>query len=164
MLKLSIKERREQFLFLTGIFLFTVALLGFGLFHDFSNEKTISKEELTYRISQDAEFENAVKVQRATVDTAYKEIINFDPAVKAVFLENDIKYSLQSIRSNYDRNAFDPRYKTFLQISLIYNTLFFNRCELKGNINDIGNLKKSLEDCKLSTRQLKETIGNQSNH
>jgi hypothetical protein len=142
MIKLSIKERREQFLFLAAIFLFTVSLLGFGLFHDSGDEKAISKQELTDKLSQDAEFENAVRVQRATIDTAYRQIINFDPAVKAVFLENDINYTLGSIKSNYDRKAFDPRYKTFLQISLLYNALFFNRRELKGNINDIENLKK----------------------
>ena len=164
MIKLSVKERREQFLFLGGIFLFTVSLLGFGLFHDFGDSKTISKGDLTDKLARDAEFEELVNVQRATIDTAYKQIVHFDPAVKAVFLENDIRYSLGSIRSNYDRQAFDPRYKTFLQVSLLYNTFFFNRRELKGNLNDIDNLRKSLEDCKLSTRQLKESIGTQGNH
>ena len=164
MIKLSVKERREQFVFLLGIFLFTISLLGFGLLHNFGDENSFSKQELTEKLSQDVGFENVVRVQRATIDTAYKQIVNFDPAIKAVFLENDIKYSLGSIKSNYDRKAFDPRYKTFLQVSLLYNTLFFNRRELKGNINDIDNLKKSLEDCKLSTRQLKETLGNRSNN
>ena len=164
MIKLSIKQRTEQFVFLLGIFLFTVSVLGCGLFHDSGREKAVSKQDLTDKLSQDAEYENAVKVQRATIDTAYKQIINFDPAVNAVFLENDIKYSLGSIKSNYDRKAFDPRYKTFLQVSLLYNSLFFNRRELKGNFNDIENIKKSLENCNLSTRQLKESLGNSSNH
>ena len=162
MIKLSIKERRDQFLLLIAIFLFTVSLIGFGLFHDFGTDRTFSKQDLTEKLAQDAEFESTVKIQRATVDTAYKQIMNFDPAVKAAFLENDIKYSLGSIKSNYDRKAFDPRYKSFLQLSLLYNSLFFNRRELKGNNNDIENLKKSLDDCKLSTRQLKESIGNRA--
>lgn len=164
MIKLSLKERREQFLLLTGIFLLTVSLLGFGLFHDGGNTRPLSKKELTNKLSQDASFEQSVKVQRATIDTAYKQINSFDPAVKAVFLENDIKYQLGSIKSNYDRQAFDPRYKTYLQVYLLYNSLFFNKRELKGNINDIDHLKKSLEDCRLSTRQLQQTIGSQSNH
>jgi len=164
MVKLSVKDRREQFLFLTGIFLLTVSLLGFGLFHDFSSRKSISKKDLRDRLLQDEAFEQQVKVQRATIDSTYKQIVSFDPAVKAVFLENDIRYSLSAIRSNYDRQAFDLRYKTFLQVSLLYNSFFFNRRELRGNVNDIENLKKALEDCKLSTRQLKESIGFQGNH
>ena len=164
MIKLSTKERRDQFVFLTGIFLFTVSLLGFGFFHGAEDGNVVSKQSLTDKLAQDAEFEEAVRVQRATIDTAYKQIISFDPAVKAVFLENDIKYSLGSIKSNYDSKAFDPRYKTFLQVSLLYNTLFFNKRELMGNLNDIENLKRSLDECNLSNRQLKESLGSQRNH
>jgi len=159
--KLSIKERREQFVFLLGIFLFTISLLGYGLFHDYGDTRSISKEDLTEQLAQDAEFEAVVKEQRATVDTTYKHIIAFDPGVQADFLENDIKNSLGSIKSNYNRRAFDLRYKTFLQTSQLYNDLFFNRRELKGNHSDLERLNKSLEDCKLSTRQLRETIGSQ---
>ena len=164
MIKQSIKERRELFLLLTGVFLFTVSLLGFGLFHDFEDGAGVSKQDLTNKLSQDEAFERTVDVQRATIDTAYKEISNFDPDVKAVFLESDIRYTLSAIKSNYDRQAFDPRDKTFLQVSQLYNALFFNRRELRGNVNDIDHLRKSLEDCQLSTRQLKTSIGNQGTH
>lgn len=161
MIKLSIKERREQFLFFIGIFLFTMALLGFGLFHDFGDERMVSKQDLAEKLSQDADFESTVKEQRATVDSTYKQIITFDPGVQAVFLENDIKNSLASIKSVYERKAYDQRYKSFLEASQLYNDLFYNRRELKGNNSDIDKLSKSLEDCKLSTRQLRQTIGNQ---
>lgn len=164
MIKLSVKDRQEQFLFLIGIFLVSIGLLGFGFFYDSGEQQKISKEVLMESLSKDMEFEETVKVQRATIDTAYKQIVTFDPNVKAAFLENDIKNTLSSIKSNYDRKAFDLRYKSFLQVSNLYDMLFFNRRELKGNNNDLGNLKKSLEDCKLSVRQLKETLGNQSRH
>lgn len=164
MVKISVKDRQEQFLFLIGIFLVCMGLLGFGFFYDSGEQQKISKEVLMESLSQDMEFEETVKVQRATIDTAYKEIIVFDPNVRAAFLDNDIKNTLSSIKSNYDRKAFDLRYKSFLQVSTLYNMLFFNRRELKGNNNDLENLKKSLEDCKLSVRQLKETLGNQSRH
>jgi len=144
-----------------AIFLFTVSLIGFGFFHDFGSGNSISKHDLTEKLAMDAAFEETAYLQLASVDSVYKQIMDFNPTVKAAFLENDIKYSLGSIKSNYDRNATDLRYKSFLQVSLLYNSLFFNRRELHGNINDIENLKKLLEDCKLSTRQLKESIGRQ---
>lgn len=162
MIKLSIKERREQFLFFIGIFLFTTTLLSFGLFHDYGDGRVVSKQDLSDKLTQDAEFEAVVKEQRATIDTTYKQIITFDPGVQAVFLENDIKNSLNSIKSIYERKAYDHRYKTFLQASQLYNDLFYNRRELKGNNNDLERLNKSLEDCKLSTRQLRQTIGSQN--
>ncbi|NQX40078.1 hypothetical protein SAMN05421820_106486 [Pedobacter steynii] len=161
MIKLSIKERREQFLFFIGIFLFTAILLSFGLFHDYGDGRMVSKQDLADKLSQNAEFEETVRDQRATVDTTYKQIIKFDPGVQAVFLENDIKNSLSSIKSNYERRASDLRYKTFLQASQLYNDLFYDRRELKGNNNDMEGLNNSLKDCKLSTNQLKQTMGNQ---
>ncbi|SEB17885.1 type VI secretion system transmembrane protein TssO [Pedobacter hartonius] len=160
--KLSVKERREQFIFLLGIFLLTIGLLGYGLFHDFDDAQSVSKEELTEQLSQDAEFEALVNEQRATIDSTYKHIMEFDPGVQADFLENDIRNSLGSIQSNYNRRAFDLRYKTFLQTAQLYNDLFYNRRELKGNLSDLEKLNKSLEDCKLSTRQLRETLGSQT--
>lgn len=161
MIKLSIKERREQFLFFIGIFLFTTALLSYGLFHDYGDGRLVSKADLAEKLSQNADFESTVTEQRATIDTTYKQIIRFDPGVQAVFLENDIKNSLGSIKSNYDRKAYDLRYKTFLQTSQLYSDLFYDRRELKGNIADLNGIKKLLEDCNLSTRQLKQTIGSQ---
>lgn len=162
MIKLSIKERREQFLFFIGIFLFTITLLSYGLFHDFGDGRLVSKQDLAEQLSQNADFEEAVKDQRSTVDTTYKQIMNFDPGVQAVFLENDIKNSLASIKSIYQRKAADARYKSFLQVSQLYSDLFYDRRELKGNNTDIERLSKSLEDCKLSNRQLKQTIGSQN--
>jgi len=162
MIKLSIKERREQFLFFIGIFLFTITLLSYGLFHDFGDGRLVSKHDLAEQLSKNAEFEDDVKDQRDIVDTTYKQIMNFDPGVQAVFLENDIKNSLASIKSIYQRKASDARYKSFLQVSQLYSDLFYDRRELKGNNTDIEQLSKSLEDCKLSNRQLKQTIGSQN--
>lgn len=161
MIKLSIKERREQFLFFIGIFLFTTALLSFGLFHDYGNNRAVNKQDLAAQLAQDGDFEATVTEQRAAVDTTFKQIMKFDPSVQAVFLENDIKSNLVSIKSIYERKSYDPRYKVFLQSSQLYTALFYDRRELKGNNNDIEIASKSLEDCKLSTRQLRQTIGNQ---
>jgi hypothetical protein len=163
MIKLSIKERRDHFLFFIGIFLFTTALLSFGLFYDYERGRVVSKQDLADKLEQNAVFEATVKEQRATIDTTYKDIMTFDPGVQAVFLENDIKNSMASIKSNYERKAYDLRYKTFLQASQLYSDLFYNRRELKGNNKDTDRLSKSLEDCKLSTRQLRQTIGSQPN-
>jgi len=162
MIKLSVKERREQFIFFTGIFLFTVCMLSFVLFHDYGEDRVLSTHELREKLSQDNEFERTVQDQRPTVDSTYQQIMKFDPGVQAVFLENDIRNELGSIKSAYQRKAYDQRYKTFLQTSLLYNNLFYNRRELKGNNRDLERLSKSLQDCKLSTSQLRQTIGNQN--
>jgi len=155
MVKQSIHERRERFLLLLGTFLVTVGIIGTGIFYGSIKEGNTSASELKLKLAQDAEFEAAVNQQRKTVDSTFKQITDFDPTVNAVFLTNDIKYSLNAIRTNYDRNAFNPHYKIFLHTALLYEVLLFNRRELKGNTADLEGLKKSLEDCKLSSNEFK---------
>ncbi|HWW41001.1 type VI secretion system transmembrane protein TssO [Pedobacter sp.] len=162
MIKLSIRERREQFLFFIGIFVFTTGLLSYGIFHDYGDGRMVSKQDLADQLSRNADFEETIRDQRPTIDSTYKQIMRFDPGVQAVFLESDIKNSLGSIKAAYQRRASDQRYKTFLQASQLYNDLFYDRRELKGNRTDLDRLNKSLEDCKLSTRQLRQTLGSQN--
>ncbi|GGI27601.1 type VI secretion system transmembrane protein TssO [Pedobacter mendelii] len=158
MIKLSIKERREQFLFFTALFIFTLGLLSFGIFYSSTSRYEISKQALELKIAQDEAYEDMVKETMPTIDTTYKQIVRFDPNVQAVFLKSDILNSLGSIKAAYDRKASDSRYKTFVQTAQLYNILFYDKQELKGNLRDVDQLKKSLDDCVISRRQLQQTL------
>ncbi|WP_316804312.1 type VI secretion system transmembrane protein TssO [Pedobacter nototheniae] len=161
MIKLSLKERREQFLFFTGLFVLAVGLLGFGIFYSPKSPYQISKTELELKISENEAFEDMVKETMPTIDTTYKQIIRFDPNVQAVFLKSDIQNSLNSIKSAYERKASDSRYKTFIQTSQLYDILFYDKQEMKGNLRDIEGLKRNLDDCVISRRQLQQTMSTQ---
>ncbi len=162
MIKLKVKERREQFLLLMGIFLVTVTVLGTCFFYGSSKDATTSKDTFTGRLSADEDFEKAVQEQRPAIDSVYQHILLFDPNVNAVFIKNDILYSLEGIRNSYRNLAPDPRHRTFQQIAALYSILFNNKRELEGNKKDIEGLNNSLEDCKRSSRQLKESLTRQN--
>ncbi len=119
MIKLSIKERREQFLFFIALFVFTVGLLSFGIFYSDKSRYEISKEELEVKISENETFENMVKETSPTIDTTYKQITSYNPNVQAVFLKNDIQNSLGSIRAAFDRKASDQRNKIFVKAATL---------------------------------------------
>ncbi len=158
MIKLSIKERREQFGFLIALFVITVGLLSLGIFYSSKPRYEITKEALQEKLKENEAFEEMARETMPTIDTSYKQIISFDPNVQAVFLKNDILNSLSSIKAAYDRKASDSRYKTFVQTSQLYNILFYDKQELKGNLNDIDQLKQSLDDCIISRRQLQQNM------
>jgi len=158
MIKLSIKERREQFQFLLALFIATVFLLCFGIFYTAKSRHEISKTELEEKVRQDQEFEDMVKSTRPTIDSTYKQIIRFDPNVQASFLKNDIQMAIGAIKSAYERKAFDSRYKTFIHTSQLYNILFYDRLEQKGNLADVERVKKNFDDCVISRRQLQQTL------
>lgn len=158
MIKLSLKERREQFLFFTALFLFTLSSLGFGIFYSAKSRYEISKNELEVKISENLAFEEMVRETMPAIDSSYKQIVRFDPNVQAVFLRSDIQNQLNSIKAAYERRAADSRYKTFIQTSQLYDLLFYDKQELKGNLRDVESLKRNLDDCVISRRQLQQTM------
>lgn len=161
MIKLSLKERREQFLFFMALFVFTVGVLSFCIFYSSKSRYEISKTELEVKINENEAFEDMVKETIPAIDSSYKQIVRFDPNVQAVFLRSDIQNQLNSIKSAYERKAADSRYKTFIQTSQLYDILFYDKQELKGNLRDVEGLKRSLDDCVISRRQLQQTMSNQ---
>jgi hypothetical protein len=158
MMKFSIKEKREKFLFFLALFLFTGAILCTAIFYNYGDSSNISKDELTKRIQEEDRFEAVVAEAQPTIDTTYTRIVKFNPNVQALFLENDIKNSIAAIRSYYNSRPYDSRYKFFIYASKIHENLFYDKRELRGNYNDMARLNKLLDDCKLSSRQLQQSM------
>lgn len=158
MVKLSLAEKREQFLILLGLFIFATAILASVLFYTESNQFIISKEDLANRIKDDQNFETASAQAISYVDSAANQINKFDPTIQAVFIENDIKKILRDINAVYVRNDFDNRYSIFAQGALLYDNYFVDKRELKGNLSDIERIQKSLDDCLVNRRQIQQSM------
>ncbi|GAB2700490.1 hypothetical protein GCM10027037_26610 [Mucilaginibacter koreensis] len=158
-MKFTLKERRERFLFFLGLFLLAAGVLCTAIFYNYGDGAAISKEEFAKRIQDEEQFEATVAEAQPAIDTTYARIVKFNPNVQALFLENDIKNSLGAIKSYYNRKPYDNRYKCFIYASKLYENLFYDRRELRGNYNDISHINKLLDDCKLSTRQLQQSLG-----
>lgn len=159
MQKLSIKERREQFIFLLLLSVVSIGLLGFVLF---SNSAALGgaevKRKLAKKMKEEAQFEAVAEETKPTIDSTFKKIMQYDPAVQAMFLEADIQNAIGAIRAAYQRRAYDNRYKCFWQQARFFEILFSDKKELRGNYKDIDNYNKSLDDCKLSRRGLQDAI------
>lgn len=163
MMKFSLKERRERFLFFLGLFLLTAGMLSVAIFYNYANQSDISKADFAKRVQDENNFEAAVAQAQPTIDTTYSRIVKFNPNVQAVFLENDIRNALAAIRSYYNGHPYDSRYKCFIYASKIHESLFYDKRELRGNYNDISRINKLLDDCRMSSRQLQQSLGAQHN-
>ena len=161
MMKFSIKERQEKFFFFLGIFLLTASVLCTAIFYNYQNGSAVSKAEFQKRLQEEDRFEATVAEVQPNVDTTYSRIVKFNPNVQAIFLENDIKNSITAIRTYYNSRSYDSRYKIFIYASTIPNSLFYDKRELRGNYGDISSINKLLDDCKLSSRQLQQNLGNE---
>jgi hypothetical protein len=141
------------------MFLITSSILCTAIFYNYDDGGTISKDEFSKRIADEEYFESRVTEALPTIDTTYAHIAKFNPNVQALFLENDIRNSIGAIKSYYNRRSYDNRYKCFIHASKLFENLFYDKRELTGNYSDINRLNKLLDDCKLSTRQLQQSIG-----
>lgn len=160
MAHLSIKERQEQFIFLLILTILTVSLLSWLLFGARDLRTGAMKEKLAQRMLEEQQFAGVVEEVQPTVDSTYKRIMEFDPAVTALFLESDILNAIGSIRAAYQRKAHDLKYKTFSQEAQLLEILFYDKKELRGNYRNIRKLEQDLDQCKLSQRGLQEAILN----
>ncbi|WPU97489.1 type VI secretion system transmembrane protein TssO [Mucilaginibacter sp. cycad4] len=158
MLKFSLKERREKFLFFTGMFLVTSVILCVAIFYNYGSEGLVSKSEFAKKVTEEEQFESLVTEALPTVDTTYHKIVKFNPNVQAVFLENDISGSIGAVKSYYNRRPYDARYKCFIHASKLLQALFYDKRELTGNYNDIRNIKGSVDDCHIAQRQLQQNM------
>lgn len=162
MMKFSLKERREKFLFFLGLFLVAAGILCVAIFYNYGNSTDISKADFAKRVQEEDYFESAVEQASPTIDTTYARIVKFNPNVQAVFLENDIRNALIAIRSYYNGHPYDSRYKCFIYASKIHEALFYDKRELRGNYNDISRLSKLVDNCQLSSQQLQQGLNSQS--
>ncbi|WP_343302950.1 type VI secretion system TssO [Chitinophaga niabensis] len=160
MAHLSIKERQEQFIFLLILTIVTVALLCWLLFGARDLRTGAMKEKLAQRMLDEQQFTRLVDEVKPTVDSTYKRIMDFDPAVTALFLESDILNAIASVRAAYQKKAHDGKYKTFNQEAQLLEILFYDKKELRGNYRNIRKLGEDLDQCKLSQRGIQEAILN----
>jgi hypothetical protein len=162
MAHLSIKERQEQFIFLVLLSIVTIALLSWLLFDGNELRTGEQKDKLATRVHDEKQFEQVVREVRQAVDYTYKKIMEFDPAVQALFLESDIMNAIASIKAAYQHKSYDAKYKSFLQEAQLLEILFFDKKELRGNYRNIEKLNTDLDNCRLSRRGLQEALMNNS--
>ncbi len=158
--KLSLKERREQFIFLLLLALLSTGLLGWVIFNDNEYDVGAVKKKLAQKIKDESQFEQVAAEMKPTIDTTYKKIVQYDPSVQALFLETDVQNAIGAIRAAYQRRAYDNRYKCFQQEARFFEIMFTDRKELRGNIRDIDNYNKALTDCSQTRAGLQGAVMN----
>jgi hypothetical protein len=156
--KLSLKERREQFIFLLLLALLSTGLLGWVIFNDNDYDAGAVKKKLSQKIRDESQFEQVAAEMQPAIDSTYKKIVQYDPSVQALFLETDVQNAIGAIRAAYQRRVYDSRYKCFQQQARFFEIMFTDRKELRGNIRDIDNYNKSLTDCSQTRADLQTAV------
>lgn len=160
--KKSTKNRREQtigFVYVSLLFAITTAICCICLFYYSSDEKTTSRKEFAIsKMDRIRSFQQIQNEEMLIIDSIYNKIKDFNPGINASYEENDIKYYLNDLKSIYEKNSHDGRYKIFYQVGSFYSMWFDDKKELWSKNQNIINFRKNLEQCELGLERKKDEL------
>ncbi|MDH6309479.1 hypothetical protein M2451_003839 [Dysgonomonas sp. PFB1-18] len=160
--KKQTKNQRERvigFVYVSLLFAVTTALCCFCLFYYSSDDKTMAQKEFAIaKMDRIRGFQDMQSNEMVIIDSIYNKIRAFNPGINASYEENDIKFYLNDIKSIYDKNSYDGRYKIFNQVSSFYSMWFDDKKELWSKQQNIVTFKKNLEDCEIGLQKKKEEL------
>lgn len=162
MINLTNKERGEQFIRVTSVYIATIVLLGLAFFFRPQKNRQVQREQFYEALGAENEFESVLGDELVKIDSLSAQLTRYDANVHAAFLDNDIRSALDAIGGDYKRLRDGDQYALFDHAYTLYNTVYVNRRELGGNVKDIGRLKASCDECKRSTLQMRESLSRQS--
>ncbi len=155
--KKQTKNQRERLIglvYVSLLFLATTVICCLCLFYYNSDNKTLSRKEFAIaKMNRIRDFQHKQSDEMVIVDSIYNKIRAFNPAINASYEENDIKFYLNDIKSIYDRNSYDSRYKIFNQVSCFYSAWFNDKKELWSKQQNILTFQKNLEDCEIGLQK-----------
>ncbi|MCL1942213.1 MAG: type VI secretion system transmembrane protein TssO [Candidatus Azobacteroides sp.] len=158
------RNRRECIIgsvYVTLLFVITTVVCCLCLFYYNSDEKTTARKEFTIaKMDRIRGFQDMQSDKMVVIDSIYNKIKVFDPGINAGYEENDIKFYLNDIKSIYDKNSYDDRYKIFDRISGFYRMWFDDKKELWSKQQNIVIFKKNLEDCEIGLQKKQEELKN----
>ncbi len=160
--KKQTRNRRER---VTGtaytglLFLATTAACCLCLFYYSPDDRTMDRKQFAIaKMGRIQDFQDMQSDGTVIIDSIYNRIKTFNPGVNANYEENDIKFYLNDIKSIYDKNSYDGRYKLFNQVSGFYSMWFDDRKELWSKRQNIAAFKKNLEDCEIGLQKKQEEL------
>lgn len=156
------KDIGEKLLLLIGLYLVTILLLALPFIYHLGDEGKMKREQYVRFLTSEKKIEESLMSETPKLDSLSKKILRYNATINASFIDNEIQFGLKDIYATYRGSSNSQDVEILNHSYELYNLLFTNKRELGGNNRDIERLKASLDDCKSTTRQLKESLMRQN--
>ncbi len=155
------KERIIGFIYVSLLFIITTVICCTCIFYYNLESKTMSQKQFAIsKMDRIRAFQTLQNEEIIIVDSIYNKIKAFNPGVSASYEENDIKFYLNDIKSIYEKNSYDSRYKVFAQVSNFYNLWFADKKEIWTKRQNIAVFSRNLENCEIGLQKKKDELNN----
>ena len=151
------RERIGGLIYVLVLFAIGVVLCSWLIFSKTDTSRVFTqKNHVIAKMDRQKEFRFTQEKYVATCDSLMLRIERFDPSIKALYEENDIKYIINDIKAVYDKNPWDKRYKAFYHMASTYDMYFTDKKTLWSKQTNVTNFKQNLEECELGLQKKKE--------
>ncbi|MDR2950588.1 MAG: type VI secretion system transmembrane protein TssO [Prevotella sp.] len=144
------REKIMGFIYILIFFLLVSVVCCVLIFNHNSDFKSFAQKDFAItKMERIKDFQDKQNTKYIVTDSLFNKIRKYNPAVKAIYEENEIKLMLNDLEEVYNKNTWDKRYKVFSQISNLYNMWYMDKKELWSKRENIAKFKKGIEDCQM---------------
>ena len=146
---LSTREANVYLIYLLLVLLCSVASVSWLAFRNYNTNDETTRALVYERVKKERIFWKKQKEALALVDTTYKAIKLFNPALNAIYADIDIRNQLRNIKSYYSESEGDIHYKIFEQTSNLYLMLLEDKKILQKKQSNVRLFKDQLQKCQI---------------
>lgn len=153
------KERLGGLIYVALLFIMGMGICAWLLLAGSDRSKIFSQKDLIVeKIDRQRDFRKAQEKCIPLCDSLAMRIEKFNPGINAVYEENDIKFIINEMKQQYERNPWDKRYKAFYHLAGIYEIWFLDKRQLWSKRENILYFKKNIEECELGVERASRAL------
>lgn len=140
------------------IFSLCTSLCLYYFISTFDTDLSSYKDVIVKKSQRQQKFRDVLSSHKTTCDSLFLRIERFDPAINALFEENDIKFLINDLRGVYEQNEWDKRYKVFFHVAGFYEMWFADKKILRSKKDNIRKFSSNLEQCEMGLTMKEEEL------
>lgn len=151
--RLSIREINVYAFYLLLVLLLSLGLISWLTFRHYNTKDEVVRNLVNRKIDQEKTFLRKQKEAIVVIDSAYKAIKLFNPAINAVYAENDIKNQLNTIDAYYADNGREVYYKVYSLTAALYGMLLEDKKTLQKKQSNVLMFKDQVQRCQIGFKE-----------
>lgn len=161
---LSNREKRYQFIYLFGMLLFTMFVLGIIVLKNFDSPFSSTDALETQMLAQKNKFSEEQSIVLPLLKSSYKKISILKQETPQPFAENDIKNSINDVANSFENTAiYDTRKEGYLQIAQFYKMYFEDKKIAAKKTENITMFEKQFEECSIGFKDKEQQLSQKHN-
>ena len=161
---LSPVEKIYQLLYLLGILVLSLVLLGFICFGNSRSPFAQATILDTQLLEQQNRFRAHQKLVQPLVESTFHKINQLEFVSPQPQVENDILTNINAVANSFaNTNIYDPRKEVYLQISYFYQMFFEDKKIAAKKTENTQQFLKQFEECSIGFKDKEQQLIQQKN-